>query len=126
MTDVNATQLNDLVDRYFAMWNEADAKRRRDIIARTWTETATYLDPMLQGEGRNGIDAMVEAVQARFPGHKFRLRGPIDGHHDRIRFAWDLASDAGVAVVSGVDFGVVAEGARLQTVTGFLDVNPGA
>ena len=126
MTEVNATQLDELVDRYFAMWNETDAKRRRDIIARTWTETATYLDPMLNGEGREGIDAMVDAVQARFPGHTFRLRGPIDGHHDRIRFAWDLASDAGVAVVSGVDFGVVADGARLETITGFLDNAPTA
>ena len=50
MTDANPTQVNDLVDRYFAMWNETNAVRRRDIIAHTWTETATYLDPMLEGK----------------------------------------------------------------------------
>jgi SnoaL-like domain len=126
MNQANANQVHDLVERYFAVWNEMNAGRRRDLIARTWTETATYLDPMLQADGREGIDAMVKAVQERFPGHKFRLRGPIDSHHDRVRFSWDMASGSGVAVASGIDFGVVADGQRLQAVTGFLDAVPGA
>lgn len=119
-----ADQLGDLVERYFAMWNETNPERRREIIARTWTESAHYLDPMLQGDGRDGIDAMVKAVQERFPGHKFRLKGGIDAHHDRLRFAWDLASETGVPVASGLDFGVVADGVRLATITGFLDAAP--
>ena len=60
--------LTDLIDRYIATWNETDGGRRRDLIARTWTEGASYLDPMLQGEGRDGIDAMIVSVQERFPG----------------------------------------------------------
>jgi len=123
---IQANQLADLIDRYFAMWNETNAERRRELIARTWTDTATYLDPVLQGDGRDGIDAMVKAVQERFPGHTFRLKGPVDSHHDRVRFSWDLASETGAPVVSGIDFGVVAEGQRLQTITGFLDTMPGA
>lgn len=124
-SQADTNRVNDLVDLYFAMWNETDSDRRRDIIARTWTEKASYLDPMLQGDGRDGIDAMVKAVQARFPGHTFRLRGPVDAHHDRVRFSWDLTSDSGVPVARGIDFGTVA-GQRLATVTGFLEAMPGA
>jgi hypothetical protein len=109
-----------LIDRYIAMWNEADAERRRDLIARTWTDKARYLDPVLEGDGRTGIDAMVAAVHQRFPGHKFRRTSPVDGHHDRVRFGWELAPDGGPAVVSGTDFGVIA-GGRLAAVTGFFD-----
>src|SRR6185295_17784699 len=61
----------DLIDRYIAIWNETDAVRRRDLIASTWTETASYLDPLMQGDGQSGIDAMIQAVQERFPGHRF-------------------------------------------------------
>ena len=125
MNQVSANHIDDLVSRYFAMWNETDQDRRRDLIARTWTKGASYLDPMLQGDGRDGIDAMVKAVQERFPGHTFRLRGPIDAHHDRMRFSWELASDSGAPVASGIDFAVVAEEQRLETVTGFLDATPG-
>src|SRR5260370_16866907 len=52
--------LTDLIDRYIAMWNETDSERRREIIARVWTRNASYVDPVLQGEGPAEIDAMVE------------------------------------------------------------------
>jgi hypothetical protein len=66
------SKLTDVIDRYIATWNETDAERRRALIVRTWTETASYLDPVLQGESQAGIDAMIQGVQARFPGHQFR------------------------------------------------------
>ena len=85
--------LTDLIDRYIATWNETDGGRRRDLIARTWTEGASYLDPMLQGEGSDGIDAMIVGVQERFPGHRFRRTGDVESHHDRVRFTWELAPE---------------------------------
>lgn len=114
------TDVTDLIDRYIAMWNETDVERRRALIAQTWTKTASYLDPAVQGEGQDGIDAMVRAVQERFPGHRFRRTSSVDAHHDRVRFAWTLAPESGAAVVSGVDFGLLA-GDRLQAITGFFD-----
>ena len=113
--------LTDLIDRYIATWNETDVGRRRDLIARTWSEGGHYLDPMLQSEGRDGIDAMIAAVQERYPGHRFRRTGEVESHHDRVRFTWDLASEEGEAVVKGTDFGVVGANDRLQAITGFFD-----
>jgi hypothetical protein len=115
--------LTDLIDGYIAMWNETDAERRRDLIARTWTEAASYLDPVMQGEGQAGIDAMVQGVQERFPGYRFRRTSEVDGHHDRVRFAWELGPEGGPALAGGVDFGLVAED-RLQAITGFFDFAP--
>jgi hypothetical protein len=112
-----------LIDRYIAMWNETDAKSRRDLIARTWNENASYLDPLMRGEGHAGIDAMVHGVQERFPGHRFRRTSEVDAHHDRARFSWELAADGGGVLVSGVDFATLA-GDRLQAITGFLDQAP--
>jgi hypothetical protein len=117
--------VTELIDHYIAMWNETDAERRRDIIAKTWTKAASYVDPVMQGEGPAGIDAMVRGVQERFPGHKFRRTSKVECHHDRVRFAWELAADGGPAVVSGTDFGILADG-RLQAITGFFDQAPAA
>lgn len=110
-----------LVDRYFAIWNETDAGRRRDLIARTWTSDAHYRDPLLEGDGHDGIDAIVRAVHERYPGHRFRRTGGLDAHHDRLRFAWEFAPEGGPAVVTGVDFATVGAEDRLQSVTGFFD-----
>ena len=121
MTDT--TDLTQLVDRYIAMWNETDAGRRQALIDRTWTERASYLDPVMQGDGRSGIDAMVAGVQQRFPGHRFRRTSEVDAHHDRLRFCWELAPEGGPAIVKGTDVGTVADG-RLAAVTGFFDQVP--
>jgi len=115
------TDHTDLIDRYIAMWNEADAGRRRDLIAQTWSESSSYVDPAVQGEGRTGIDAMVAGVQQRFPGHRFRRTSEVEAHHDRVRFRWELAPEGGPPVVDGTDFGVVAADGRLSTITGFFD-----
>lgn len=114
MTDIDPT-----IDRYLAIWNETDASRRRALIAATWTEDATYLDPLMGGEGHDGIDAMIRGAQAQFPGHRFRRAGEIDAHHDRVRFGWELVGPGGVAAI-GLDFGEVAADGRLRRVTGFL------
>jgi hypothetical protein len=113
--------LTDLIDRYIATWNETDAGRRRDLISRTWADTGSYLDPLMGGDGPAGIDTMIQSVQERFPGHRFCRTSDVDAHHDRVRFSWELAPVGGSALVSGVDFGVVAADGRLQTITGFLD-----
>jgi hypothetical protein len=118
--------VTELIDRYFAMWNETDAKARRALIAETWTENASYLDPALQGQGHAGIDAMVQGVHARFPGHRFRRTSDIDAHHDRVRFSWELSPDGGPAIVKGIDFGVIADGKRLEAITGFFTQTPAA
>ena len=115
--------LTDLIDRYIAIWNETDAARRRDLIARTWTEDAAYIDPLMRGQGREGIDTMTQGVQAQFPGLRFRRTSNVDTHNDRVRFAWELGPDGGTARAGGIDFGIIV-GGRLQAITGFLDFAP--
>ena len=93
----------ELVDRYIAMWNETDAGRRRGLIAKIWADGASYLDPVLSGEGRDGIDAMVKAVHEKYPGHRFKRTSDVNAHHDRAQFAWELGPEGGPALVKGVD-----------------------
>ena len=116
------TDVAKLVDRYIEMWNETDPERRRALVAQTLTDDAGYLDPQMSGDGHEGIDAMIAAVQERFPGFRFRLVQGPDAHHDRVRFAWQLhAAGDGAAVATGIDFGTLADEGRLCAVTGFLE-----
>ncbi|HMM41461.1 MAG TPA: nuclear transport factor 2 family protein [Thermomicrobiales bacterium] len=116
-----------IVERYFAVWNEPDAGKRRALITTTWSEDADYRDPRLAGDGHDGIDAMVAMVHEYYPGYRFEQVGPIDSHNDRLRFAWRLnGPDGGPPAFSGTDFGVLGEDGRLRSITGFFDPAPDA
>lgn len=118
------TNAPDIAERYIALWNETHGERRRDLIAQSWTETASYVDPLMRGEGYDGIDSLIAAVHERFPGHRFVIRGEPEGHNDRVRFSWSLGAEGAPPVAHGTDFAVLAADGRLQSVTGFLDQRP--
>ena len=117
-------QYADIVDRYLAVWNETDAARRRELIAQTWTDGASYRDPLMQGDGRAGIDALVQGVHQQFPGYRFRQVGAVDDHHCYVRFAWELGPEDGPAPIAGSDVAILGSDGRLQSVIGFLDRAP--
>jgi hypothetical protein len=110
-----------LIDRYIACWNEADASRRARLVAETFAADASYIDPLMRGEGQAGIAAMIGAAQAHFPGHRFTRRGGVDAHNGKLRFAWDLAPAGAPPVAAGTDFASLAPDGKLAQVTGFLD-----
>jgi hypothetical protein len=115
----------ELAERYIAVWNEADAERRRAAIAELWTEDGGYTDPLADVTGHDGIEAVISGARAQFPGFAFSLLGAVDGHHDVARFQWGLAPEgAAEPVVIGFDVAVVAEDGRLRSVLGFLDKVP--
>jgi hypothetical protein len=111
-----------LVDNYIATWNERDSRQRRALIAETFTEDADYLDPLMRGEGQEGIDAMISGVQQQYGEYRFELADGPDAHNDRVRFTWHLVHNGDeVFVATGYDFGTLAQDGRLQSVTGFLE-----
>jgi hypothetical protein len=114
--------INAVVETYIASWNEGDETRRRALVAQAFTEDARYLDPLMAGEGTDGITGMIGAAQAQFPGHRFELSFGPDAHNDVVRFAWQLVGSDG-PVAGGTDFATVADDGRLRNVTGFLETS---
>jgi hypothetical protein len=115
------TNITTLIDDYIAAWNEPDAGRRRELVAAAFTDDATYVDPLMDGAGADGIAAMIGGAQAQFPGARFELADGPDAHHDVVRFAWHLFGADGARIATGYDYGTVAEDGRLRAVTGFLE-----
>lgn len=118
--------VDQVVESYIAMWNESQPERRRARVAEVMSEDASYLDPVMSGEGVDGIDAMIAGAQQQFPGHRFQLLPGPDSHHDRVRFTWSLSANGGDPVAIGVDFATLATDGRLASVTGFLEGQPAA
>jgi hypothetical protein len=121
------TAINAAVDGYFAMWNETDPVRRRELIQKTWTPGAHYVDPMFAADGPDGLDALVAGFHTQYANHRFQRTSAIAAHHDRARWDWELVGpDGGAPVVTGTDFAVFTSDSRLREVTGFFEPPAGA
>jgi SnoaL-like domain len=110
-----------VVEDYIAMWNEADPQRRRELVSHVLSDDATYLDPLMSGQGPDQIDALIAGAQQQFPGHRFALVAGPDSHHDQVRFTWSLTINGSEPVAVGIDFATIAADGRLHSVTGFLE-----
>lgn len=119
MSDLNAT-----IESWFASLNEPRADRRAEQLERAWADGGRWVDPPFEGEGREAISRMVDAVYAQYPGCRFRRASAIDTHHDAVRYAWEMIDPDGNALVAGVDVGQLAPDGRLQRISGFFGELP--
>jgi hypothetical protein len=118
MTDVKL-----VAKTYIDLWNERTPQRRREMLATNWTSDARYVDPLMAGDGHDGVDALIAGVQQRFPDFSFRLIGEPNGYGDHVRFSWGLGPDGTDAPIKGTDFAVLKDG-RIRSIIGFLDQIP--
>jgi hypothetical protein len=116
--------MNDLIGKYLATWNETDPARRQKLVAEVFASDAQYTDPLAQVRGRDAIDALIGAVQQQFPGFVFTPGGPVDAHHQQVRFTWGLGPDGAEPPVIGFDVAVTDEAGQIASVYGFLDKVP--
>ena len=116
----------EVIESYIAAWNERDSSRRSELLAKTWIEDGSYIDPHRGGTGYEQLGAMIQTVQDAFPpAYRFRLASRIDEYRDRVRFQWEAGGtkDAPLHFV-GTDFAVLSRDGRFQSVTGFVDELP--
>jgi hypothetical protein len=124
--ETTMTDATKIARRYIELWNERTPSRRREMLSQDWTSDARYVDPLISGDGADGVDALIAGVQQRFPDFTFKLIGEPNGFGDNVRFSWGLGPDGADSPIKGTDFAVLKDG-RIQSITGFLDqVPPGA
>jgi hypothetical protein len=119
----NMTDVNTIARNYIDLWNERAPGRRHEMLAANWTSDASYVDPLMSGDGHDGVDALISGVQQRFPDFRFRLIGEANGFGDHLRFSWGLGPDGADSPIKGTDFAVLSDG-RIRSITGFLDQVP--
>ncbi len=114
--------IEELIDRYFAVWNAADDAMRANLLASIWAETGLYTDPSVRAAGAGALLTHIAGVRERRPGAVWSLVGPLDAHHDLVRFAWHVMDASGTELRRGIDVLVLTEGGtRIAQVIGFFD-----
>ncbi len=113
------TDVQPLIQKYIAAWNEPDADARRALLDAVWSAGATYTDPVSHAENQAELDAIIAGFQADNPGATFSLHDPVDCHHNHVRFYWTL-NLAGGAALPGMDYAEITPDGKLAKIVGFF------
>ncbi len=121
-------KLNELVNRYVAVWNEPDAALRREGIAQLWAEDGAHFTPSLEARGYPALEVRVAGAYEKWVkagGFVFRSAGNAEAHHNGVRFNWEMVPAAGSAAAAvGFDFLVLGDDGRIRLDYQFLDRPP--
>jgi hypothetical protein len=120
MTTTETTTLEATITTYFDAWNEADAGKRLDLVARSFADAGHYVDPLSDVTGHAGIVDMMEGVRSQFAGASLQRTGDIDAHHNLARFPWSATGADGAVIVAGIDVVVLGDDGRISALAGFF------
>jgi hypothetical protein len=113
--------VQETVDTYIDAWNEEDESKRAELIAKCWSESGTYTDPMADVRGRDALSELIAGFHKQMPGASIDVTTGIDQHHNQIRFGWALK---GGSAIEGIDVGSLDGDDKLLSIVGFWGVNP--
>jgi SnoaL-like domain len=120
-----AQRANAAVVAYLAAWNEREPQKRRELIARAWAPSGSYVDAHRQATGVDELDTMIRTAQEKFPGYTLRLSSGIEAHHTFVRFSWVAGGTAEAPLfLGGTDVFTLSEDGHLTAVVGFVDASP--
>ena len=123
MTDTTTPVLDTaaVADRYVRFWNPGAPA---ELTEKTFTPDVEYCTPI---GVLSGPDALLD-FRRQFAEHNtqyaFRVRTEPEGHHDRVRIQWEIATSAADPFAQGSDILTVDPAGRVAAVTAFLDRAP--
>jgi len=114
----------EIIDRYFAAWNEPDAAARQRLLEQCWATDGTLISPNGEVRGHAAVSARIGAFHTRWSGARVLQTSGIDAHHHIVRYGWEIRAAGGASLLEGLDVGEQAEDDRLRRVVMFFGPLP--
>jgi SnoaL-like domain len=94
----------------FAVFNERDAERKLEAIARNYTGDVIWSDPDRTTRGHEALNDRAQKLLDGLPGFVFTAAGPIHVSRDLGHLAFNLGPSEQPPAVSGIDVALVRDG----------------
>jgi uncharacterized protein YndB with AHSA1/START domain len=107
-----------LADRFFALWGEADAARRRAALGEIAVEALSFRDPHSCTEGLDDLVAHVGAAQRFMPGVVLERQGEARQCQGTALVDWVVKGPDGAPRAKGTSVFDLAPDGRIARVTG--------
>ncbi|MEI9421004.1 hypothetical protein O7A70_07480 [Mesorhizobium sp. Cs1299R1N1] len=112
-------KVQQLADRYVAVWNETDDERRRQAIADLWAPEGEHYVGTQEVRGYAALEKRIvdsHTKWVRNGGYRFRAAKDIRALHDVVTFHWEMVPRNGENIAAiGLEFLVVDKENRILT-----------
>jgi hypothetical protein len=116
---------NEFTDRYVSLWNEPDPTLRRRLIAELWAPSGANLTATSEHHGYQELEVRVSDAYEKFVGsgaYRFRSLNNAAGHHDAVRFNWEMFNPATHEIASrGLEVFILDNDGRILTDYQFIE-----
>jgi SnoaL-like domain len=116
--------MQDLAERYVAVWNESDTQLRKQRISALWTEDGAHYSPTLEAHGHDGLELRITSSWDKWVNaaqHSFRACADADGHHGSVKFHWEMITPTGEVSTLGFEFLRLAPDGRIEAAYMFVE-----
>ena len=114
-----------IADRYVAMWNEADADNRRQMISELWTADGVHFVRTLEARGHEALETRVigsHNKNVRDNGYVFRASPNAEHLQGIVKFNWQMVPATGGATAAiGLDILMIDENGRIREDYQFIE-----
>lgn len=107
------------IDRYFALWSEADAAVRRSGLSEVTTPDVTFQDQYSCTAGLDDLDAHLAAARVFMPGMSLVRAGEPRQCQGAALADWEARGRDGITVGKGTNLFLLAPDGRIHRVVGF-------
>jgi SnoaL-like domain len=90
--------VKEVVQQYVDAWNNEGLETFKTEFAKCLAPGVKYTDPNIEAEGPDGIAALAQESEEKFPGRVFRLVTQPEHHHNVARYTWDVELPDGPVV----------------------------
>jgi len=102
------------------VFNERDPARRAAAIREVYVADPLFYEQDNVVEGREALDARIQALLDDAPGFAFSVAGEATENHNIGRLTWHLGPPGAPPVVTGTDIAITGDGA-IQALYTFIE-----
>lgn len=117
--------IQQLVDRYVAVWNETNAEKRRTAIPQLWAPEGVHYVRTLEARGYAELETRITGSHeknVRDGGYRFRPAGEAQVLHGVATFRWEMVTAAGGDIeATGLEFFVLDGDGRILSDYQFIE-----
>lgn len=124
MNTQSVQDYNAFARRYVELWNGGDDDERRRSIRELFADDASHVAPRIAVRGYEELEARVTRSQQRWiveEGCRFVLRGDAGGHHNVVRFTWEMRGARGNVESVGTEILVLDADGKITAVYQFIE-----
>ncbi|MCC8411189.1 VOC family protein [Mucilaginibacter sp. UR6-1] len=116
----SADGVKTLVQKHLLIWNEKSDSKRKVLLTTAYAADIEMIDRHFVANGYADVERFVKGLQQKDPTYQFKLRKPVDIHHNIARLYWQFGSASKPNVVTGMDMFVIQHG-KIKKLYVFVD-----